>query len=199
MAYIFYNNTLLGGFTLFIFYLFIIFIYLFIYILQPALTAYQKTLHHTIHGPNEPLPTNLAAKHKVSPLATLKTEPTTVLPSLPSALLEEQKSLAELHVVMQSAVSPPHQPRSPAGGSLCQTARIKSKSQSMGAIRKRSSELLLNSDPEAVMTRYFPPLESLTDPLSIVDRLKKEPELGFLYLTPVEERQSVKYNPYNLR
>ena len=171
-----------------------------IFVSQPALTAYQKTLYHTIHGPNEPLPTNLAAKHKVSPMATLKREPTAVLPSLPSALLDERKFLAESE---SGAVLPEHPPiyapGSPAGGGFRQTARMKSRNQSMGAIRKRSSELLLNSDPEAVMTRYFPPLESLTDPLSIVDRLQKEPELGFLYLTPVEERKSVKYNPYHLR
>lgn len=54
-------------------------------------------------------------------------------------------------------------------------------------------------DPESVSTRYHPPLESLTDLLDIVQRLRREPELGFLYLTPVEDRSSVLYNPYNLR
>ncbi len=121
------------------------------------------------------------------------------LPSIPSALQEEQESLIELHAAESHGVSPCHPPHSPTGVHVSQMARIKSRNRSTGLIRKRSSELLLNSDPEAVMTRYFPPLESLTDPLSIVDRLKREPELGFLYLTPVEERQSVKYNPYNLR
>jgi len=66
-------------------------------------------------------------------------------------------------------------------------------------IRKRSSELLINADPDMVMTRYYPPLESLNSPLEIVSRLKKEPELGFLYLTPMEDRQSVNYSPYNLK
>lgn len=124
------------------------------------------------------------------------------MPSIPSVLLEEQKSLAEFQTVLQTEshlMQPYHPPPpvSPTGIHLRQSGRTKS--HSSGLIRKRSSELLLNSDPESVMTRYFPPLESLTDPLGIVDRLKREPELGFLYLTPVESRQSVKYNPYNLR
>lgn len=54
-------------------------------------------------------------------------------------------------------------------------------------------------DPESVPTRYHPPLESLTDVLDIVQRLRGEPELGFFYLTPVEDCSSVHYNPYNLR
>lgn len=161
------------------------------------MTAYQKTLHHTIHGPDEPLPGNLTSKHTIDPL---RRETAALLPSLPCSLLEEQKSLTELRIVAQSespVVAPCHYaPGSPTGAHLRHTSR---RNQSSGLIRKRSSELLLNSDPEAVMTRYFPPLESLTDPLSIVDRLKREPELGFLYLTPVEERRSVKYNPYNLK
>lgn len=123
----------------------------------------------------------------------------TPLPSLPGVLLEEQKSLAELRTVIQTESQPYHPPPplSPTGIHLRQSGRTKTNSS--GLIRKRSSELLLNSDPESVMTRYFPPLESLTDPLGIVDRLKREPELGFLYLTPLESRQSVKYNPYKLR
>jgi hypothetical protein len=160
-------------------------------------------LHHAIHGPDEPLPGNLVAKHKISSIGPLRREQTTLLPTLPSALLEEQKSLTELRVIESQAAPPGHPPSctpgSSAGAHLRHAALVKSRKQSTSLIRKRSSELLLNSDPEAVMTRYFPPLESLTEPLSIVDRLKKEPELGFLYLTPVEERQSVKYNPYNLR
>jgi len=59
--------------------------------------------------------------------------------------------------------------------------------------------VLLNSDPESVLTRYSPPLEMLVDPLEIVERLQREPELGFLYLSSVEDETSVRYNPYNLR
>ena len=47
--------------------------------------------------------------------------------------------------------------------------------------------------------RFFPPLECLVDPLEIIERLRKEPELGFLYLTPRDDCQSSRYNPYNLR
>ena len=77
--------------------------------------------------------------------------------------------------------------------------RIKRRSYPTTVVRKQSSELLLHAGPDTVMTRYFPPLESVTNPLEIVERLKREPELGFLYLTPAVARQSVKYNPYNLR
>ena len=162
------------------------------------MTAYQKSLHHTIHGPNEPLPVKFIPKPKVLSIEPLKKEKER-LPLLPHSLLEEQKSLTELREIPQtgSCVTSPFHP-SPSGIPGHQH-QVKPRSPSAGLIRKRSSELLLNSDPESVMTRYFPPLESLTDPLSIVDRLKREPELGFLYLTPVEGRHSVKYNPYNLR
>ena len=37
------------------------------------------------------------------------------------------------------------------------------------------------------------------DPLDIIERLRREPELGFLYLTPRDDCQSCQYNPYNLR
>lgn len=133
----------------------------------------------------------------------LSKEPISPLPPLPSTLKDEQNSLSELRAAAQpespSDGLPSSSPVSPTSLYHRQSGRIKSKNHSTGLIRKRSSELLLNSDPESVMTRYFPPLESLTDPLEIVDRLNREPELGFLYLTPVEERKSVKYNPYNLR
>ena len=66
-------------------------------------------------------------------------------------------------------------------------------------LHSRPSALLLNSDPESVITKYSPPLETITDTLEIIARLKKEPELGFLYLTPVDSPKSVHYNPYQLR
>lgn len=61
----------------------------------------------------------------------------------------------------------------------------------------KQSALFLNTDPSLVITKYHPPLEHITDPLEIIERLKKEPELGFLYLTAVGN--SSHYNPYNLR
>lgn len=142
------------------------------------------------------MPKNLSAKLKSTALNPLQKEPTTQLPTLPSILKEEQETLTGLRAITQPEALTCHPPSSssvsPTSSHLRQIGKNK-------LIRKRSSELLLNSDPETVMTRYFPPLEVLTDPLEIVDRLKREPELGFLYLTPVEERQSVKYNPYNLK
>lgn len=166
------------------------------------MTTYQKSLHHTIHGPDEPLPIKLSSKSKTTAVDPLRKDHITQLPQLPSVLLEEQKSLTGLRAITQ-VESHIIQPSHPASNLVSPTSfnlrKTKTRSYPTGLIRKHSSELLLNSDPEAVMTRYFPPLESLADPLDIVDRLKREPELGFLYLTPVEERQSVKYNPYNLK
>ncbi len=163
--------------------------------MQPALSAYQRKLYHDVHGPNEPLPGTRVKSTSVDPFK----EKTSALPSLPNTLLEKQQLLTENRITESHVISsvlsgspgkPPHHHRA---------SGIRHKSSPTSVIRKRSSELLLNSDPDAVMTRYFPPLEFVNDPLEIVNRLKREPELGFLYLTPVEERQSVKYNPYNLR
>lgn len=144
------------------------------------MSTYQKDLHHSIHGPNEPLPSRLISRLNVSPYKD-------TLPSLPNALSNEQKSPEQLYI---------HHPLPPGHVSPLPD---RDHDFPTGVICKHSSELLLNSDPNAVMTRYFPPLESLTDPLKMIERLKREPELGFLYLTPVEERHSIKYNPYNLR
>lgn len=164
------------------------------------MSTYQRTLHHNIHGPDEPLPVNLASKLRSSAVDPLKRRPKSPLPSLPDPLLQEQKSMTGLRGVNRVEAETSHQQTSgPTSIFLSHSSKTAPKSYPSGLIRKRSSELLLNSDPETVMTRYFPPLESLSDPLDIVERLKREPELGFLYLTPVEERQSVEYNPYNLR
>ena len=96
------------------------------------------------------------------------------------------------------------QPRPPLCKSGSDAQRITSlasrrKSHASSISKKRSSSLLLRSDPDTVLTCYSPPLESLTDPLEIVERLKREPGLGFLYLTAVDDLKSVRYNPYNLR
>lgn len=166
------------------------------------MTVYQKNLHHAIHGPDEPLPVNLADKLKSTAVIPLQREPTSQLPLLPNLMQKEQTTLSGLRTVNQGEsrkITPQHPPISGPVSPTSTHLRHKIKGSATGLIRKRSSELLLNSDPETVMTRYFPPLESLTDPLEIADRLKREPELGFLYLTPMEERNSVKYNPYNLK
>lgn len=57
----------------------------------------------------------------------------------------------------------------------------------------------IRTEESGLSTKGPVPLESLRDPLEIIERLKEEPELGFFYLTPVHHRQSVDYNPYNLK
>ena len=57
----------------------------------------------------------------------------------------------------------------------------------------------IKTEGSGLLTKGPTPLESLRDPLEIIERLKQEPELGFFYLTPVYHRQSVDYDPYNLK
>lgn len=57
----------------------------------------------------------------------------------------------------------------------------------------------IKGEGSGLFTKGPTPLESLRDPLEIIERLKQEPELGFFYLTPVYHRQSVDYDPYNLK
>ena len=170
---------------------------------QPALSTYQHHLHYDIHGPDEPLPETLAKRLKSGPVDPLKaTTVHTVLPQLPERLLDKQKSLSELREVSRQQSHSTAQPCPPAGDSDVQritTLSLKRKGRVSGMSKKRSSSLLLRSDPNTVLTCYSPPLESLTDPLEIVERLKREPELGFLYLTPVDDHKLIQYNPYNLR
>lgn len=40
---------------------------------------------------------------------------------------------------------------------------------------------------------------TLKDPIQIIKLIRKNPSLGFLYLTPAVERSSIEYNPYNLK
>lgn len=171
----------------------------------PALSAYQRQLHHRIHGPEEPLPDFLAKRVKSGTLKPLKRASTSPVPDLPRELRERQKSLESLRELPPPHVERPCYPSpSPpyARSSTSPPRRVspRRKTQTPSSIvRKKSSTLLLNSDPNCVLTRYSPPLESLTDPLEIIERLKREPQLGFLYLSPVDSQKSVRYNPYNLR
>ena len=43
------------------------------------------------------------------------------------------------------------------------------------------------------------PVESLRDPVEIVKRIRLEPSLGFLYLSPAVDRSCVNYNYYNFK
>ena len=173
--------------------------------LQPVLSAYQRHLHHDIHGPGEPLPSALETRLKSGTVQPLGASSTSPLPQLPDELLVKQRSLTELRDVPSSGahvkVHPPATSKTNHVRKIGSTVRSSPvrKSQSSSLSRKQSSALLLNSNPDQVLTRYYPPLESITDPLEIVERLKNEPELGFLYLTPLDDQKSVHYNPYNLR
>ena len=173
--------------------------------MQPALSAYQRHLHHDIHGPHEPLPDSLARRLKSGTVDPLKaTSVHAPLPRLPEMLLEKQKSLREVSPRQQQQSHFVAQPRPPvcksgSDGQRTSSLSPRRKSHASSMSKKRSSSLLLRSDPNTVLTCYSPPLESLTDPLEIVERLKREPDLGFLYLTPVDDLKSVRYNPYNLR
>ena len=150
----------------------------------PALSAYQKRKNEEIlktppqrekeEEVNEP-----KVKHKEATLEPIANTPS--LPSLPANLIEQQRSLSSRranHFHNRSAVS-------------------HGKSHSTGKMNQ--STLFLSTDPEMVVTKYSPPLEALVRPTDFIRRLKKEPELGFLYLTPAKGTGSTHYNPYNLR
>ena len=172
------------------------------FLVQPALSAYQCHLHYDIHGPDEPLPQTLTTRLKsgtVNPFQASAVQ--TLLPQLPEQLLEKQKSLSELREVSQRPLVNQACDSAAGHGDIQKISLScsKRKGQISGAIKKRSSAMLLRSDPNTIVTCYSPPLESLTDPLEIIKRLRMEPELGFLYLTPVDDHKSIRYNPYNLR
>ncbi len=158
---------------------------------QPALSSYQCRLHHDIHGPEEPLPEHLAKRARSGSVEPLGRSATSPLPDLPAELAERQKLLSNL----RELPAPSHAPSTVAS----RKTSPRKKTQPQSVVHKKSSALLLTSDPDCVLTRFSPPLERLTDPLEIVERLRREPELGFLYLTPVHSQKSVRYSPYNLR
>ena len=163
--------------------------------IKPALSAYQRKLHHDLHGPLEPYVDPKAKKPRTERVAPLKREASTSpLPDLPGPLAEKQKLLVETRGGGGGGGG--------GGGRDGDTSPVKSGKATpryKSLLQSRPSALLLNSDPDSVITKYSPPLESVTDILEIIARLKKEPELGFLYLTPVVSPRSVHYNPYQLR
>ena len=176
--------------------------------IQPALSAYQQRLHYEIHGPDEPsfVPCHersLKRKQQrvdvVEPMKKSKSHP---LPQLPEGLLEQQRSLSEMRELSPTApvVPKPHPPQgAPPQTTTRQISPLKKARLSptpSGRVSALSSSQVAY---DYVMTKYLPPLEKLTNPLEIIERLKKEPELGFLYLTPLDDANSEHYNPYNLR
>ena len=165
--------------------------------IQPALSAYQRKLYHNIHGPDEPLPTRRPFSNGQEPKLDS-------LPPIPATVLRKQDPLPELSQVLKAKSSSTFSQASSTSKKIpapSQAARLKLKElpSSGGVVRETSRELFRSSDPNVVMTRYQPPLETLRDPLDVVERLWREPELGFLYLTPIENKHSVYYNPYNVK
>ena len=115
----------------------------------------------------------------------------TVLPDLQD---EQRHSILSLHDEVDRpdgvGFSYPRPPMSPPKGPSVKRTR---------STHHLRSAVLANTDPNTVITKYSPPLETLTNTLDIIERLRKEPELGFLYLTPAKGNKSTLYNPYNLR
>ena len=151
----------------------------------PALSAYQKRKNEEMlkFTKDEELP----AKHvKEGHFERISKTPS--LPELPGELSLNQHALPSLRMSSQTHPFVRSHPTE----SFYQLQKRRTSSR-----RLNQSALFVNTDPSMVITKYFPPLESITDPLLIVERLKKEPQLGFVYLTPVND--SFHYNPYNLR
>ena len=150
----------------------------------PALSAYQRKkseelLKTSPQKRQEKDSTELKLTRKEGTLEPLPKTPS--LPELPTDLVKQQRTLSSRRIVPF--------PLSP-------TQSRKSRSSIR---RSTQSALYLTTDPDKVITKYSPPLEVLDNPLDIIDRLRKEPELGFLYLTPVNDTNFTHYNPYNLR
>lgn len=154
----------------------------------PALTSYQRKKNmELLKSP----PRRSIEKEEKQPVKKSKGKETTLepitrspsIPSLPEDLLEQQRSLSSRRAQHFHSKSPSSSHR-----------------KSTSSIKMNQSALFLSTDPEMVVTKYSPPLETLVKPTDFVDRLVKEPELGFLYLTPVKSTgSSTPYNPYNLR
>lgn len=156
----------------------------------PALTSYQKKKNMELLK-SPPRRTITDREEKKTPVRKPRGKETTLepivrtpsVPSLPEDLLEQQRSLSSRRAQHFHTKSPSSSHR-----------------KSTSSIKLNQSTLFLSTDPEMVVTKYSPPLESLVKPRDFVNRLVKEPELGFLYLTPVKGTSSnTHYNPYNLR
>ena len=120
------------------------------------------------------------------------------LPKLPEDLADRQKSLISLRQLSPSPPSHPlYTPHPPSTHNTREQSTAKARRAS--SHRRKSSLHQLNATAEHIPTRGNQPLESLRDPLEIIERLQCEPELGFLYMMPVHGRHSSKYNPYFVR
>ena len=140
----------------------------------------------------------LRQREKLEPLPSLsayqKKKNEQVLKFDDHSELQQQQKDKLLRVPSLPEITQPPVKISPIGSRLTGSFLQMKRKQSLS---RKQSALFLNTDPSLVITKYYPPLEHITDPLEIIERLKKEPELGFLYLTPVNS--SPHYNPYDLR
>lgn len=146
----------------------------------------------------EPLPA-LVAHQKRKNEEVMKFDSSTDGSLQPSTKLIKREEVSDLslpEIRDQPLSSLRLSPQAPLSSRLTESFLLKKK-QSTISRRTNQSALYVNTDPGTVITKYYPPLEELSDPLEIIARLKREPELGFLYLTPVGN--SSHYNPYNLR
>lgn len=174
--------------------------------LQPALSAYQREKDLAIL--KDAMATKAVIQHiepshkRSKQVGPISTEGMSGLPDLPSDLRERQKSLV---VLRQLTPSPPlvsshlYTPHPPTSRDPSSTRRKRSSTHRRRSSHARPSVTLLHSADGRITTCGPVPLESLRDPLAVVERLKAEPELGFLYMMPVYGRHSSKYNPYYVK
>ena len=176
--------------------------------MQPALSAYQREKDLAILKDamdTKAVVQHLEPSHKKSrqgQVEPLNTGRTSELPDLPIELRERQKSLTSLRQLSPSsplATSPlytPHPPTSRDQSSMTRPKRSSTYRRKSSHARRSTSFL---APDDCIATCGPVPLESLRDPLDVVERLKAEPELGFLYMMPVYGRHSSKYNPYYVK
>ena len=170
--------------------------------LQPALSQYQKEKDFivlkdaaktkTIVPHDTPSPKRCKVGH-VEPIDKFQKGP---LPELPADMLKRQKSLTSIRQLTPTPSEPiTYTPHPPSGVREQSVSRKRSSSHRKKSVPPTSTTNL----EERIPTRGPVPLESLRDPLVIVERLKAESDLGFLYLIPIHNRHSSKYNPYYVK
>lgn len=119
-----------------------------------------------------------------------------------STITKSSDEFAENEFLMSEEFSsfPFHIPKPPSGKPR-KSGRISPLKQRLRSRSIVPKKVLapIKTEGSGLFTKGPTPLESLRDPLEIIERLKQEPELGFFYLTPVHHRQSVDYDPYNLK
>lgn len=155
----------------------------------PALSMYQQKKNEAVlkNSSHDTEPGDVYSRQpKQRKLEPLQAPP--ILPRLPTDLVEQQRTLSALRV----GHAPGHAHSPPSNGTSA------ARTHSSSVKKPTQSTLYLNTSPNTVVTKYSPPLETLTNPLDILERLEKESELGFLYLT-THSSNSSHYNPYDLR